>query len=272
MVEKQAGQVVDMRDEREKNIVVSDEDLLAQDSGRGLQGIKPEDMAIPFLAIIQSGSPQRKKSDGQYIPGAEEGMVFNSVTNELFNVEREPIIFIPCAFEIKILQWRDRETAGGGLIAIHGADDPIISQAHREGSREILPDGTYLVRTAQHYGLVVYPDGSFKRAVAAMSSTQLKKSRRWLTIMGEKQLKDSSGRIFTPPSYAFKYRLTTQAEQNDKGSWYGWRIEEGGRLDLKAERDVFDAARRFSTAIAAGAVKVSQPVSDGSGQSGDIPF
>ena len=38
------------------------DDILA-DVGRGLEKVRSDDMTIPRLAIVQSGSPQRKKKD-----------------------------------------------------------------------------------------------------------------------------------------------------------------------------------------------------------------
>ena len=62
------------------NVVLAElADQIVADAGKGLQNVKTEDMSIPRLAIVQSGSPQRKKKDDKYIEGAEEGHVFNTV-------------------------------------------------------------------------------------------------------------------------------------------------------------------------------------------------
>jgi len=54
-------------------------------AGEGFQGLGKDDLAIPFLVILQSGSPQLKRSEGEYIPGAAEGMLYNSVTRQLLD-------------------------------------------------------------------------------------------------------------------------------------------------------------------------------------------
>ena len=59
----------------------------SEDSGSGFEETSAESFAIPFLSILQSGSPQCKKSDGAYIKGAEEGMLFNSVTGDMYGEE-----------------------------------------------------------------------------------------------------------------------------------------------------------------------------------------
>jgi hypothetical protein len=38
----------------------------SEDSGSGFEETSAESFAIPFLSILQSGSPQCKKSDGAY--------------------------------------------------------------------------------------------------------------------------------------------------------------------------------------------------------------
>ena len=47
---------------------VLDDSLL--EVGTGLEDTASTDYAIPFLQILQAGSPQIKKSDGKYIQGA----------------------------------------------------------------------------------------------------------------------------------------------------------------------------------------------------------
>lgn len=246
-------------------------DDLAADAGAGMQGVTSEDLAIPFVNIIQSNSPQRKKSDGAYIEGIDEGDIYNTVSQEYYTNSDGGVIVVPCAYHFAYRHWKSRED-GGGFLGQYERDDKIVAEATRDGSRRILPDGTYLADTADHYVLLVNPDGSFKRAVISMTSTQLKKSRRWMTIMAEEMLKTSSGQVFQAPTFLFKYRLTTQAEDNDKGSWFGWRIEKVGKLAYNGdESDIYQAAKAFSEAVNQGDVKVATPPSQNS-QDDEVPF
>ena len=259
-----------------ENPVAVMEDEFYEEAGQGLQNVKSDDLSIPFLSIIQSNSPQRKKNDGAYIEGADEGMVFNTVTKELYDAENEPIAVLACAFDRRYLNWRSREE-GGGLLGIYTPEDDIVKTAHREGNREMLPDGSLLSNTAQHYVLILGKDGSFKRAVVSMTSTQLKKSRDWLYMMGDTVMINSQGRRFTPPSYAMIYYLSTSHQENDKGSWYGWKITQGPKLDLATYRDAFEVAKKFSRAVLEGNVKIAPPVdpsesAGGGGGDDAIPF
>ncbi len=58
-------------------------DYLQGTAGLGNENIQREDVTIPRIGIVQSLSPERKKSDAKFIPGAEEGQFFNTVTREI---------------------------------------------------------------------------------------------------------------------------------------------------------------------------------------------
>ena len=90
-------------------------DLIIKSAGRGLENITNDDITIPRLAIVQAGSPQRKKKDEKYIEGAEEGNIFNTVTNQLYS---DSITVIPCGYRKSYVEWVPREK-GGGLVAVH---------------------------------------------------------------------------------------------------------------------------------------------------------
>ncbi len=55
------------------------------DSNSGWEGTDSSDFSIPFLAIFQAGSPQIKKKGGEYVEGAEEGMLYNTATGEIYD-------------------------------------------------------------------------------------------------------------------------------------------------------------------------------------------
>ena len=245
---------------------------MAKDAGGGMEGMSQDDLAIPFIGIIQNGSPQRSKTKAEYIKDADEGMFFNTVSNRLYNRKGEGMLVIPCAYERLEIEWRLREK-GGGFVAIHKPTDPIVDTVIVNDKRQRIVPNTdpphQLVTTAQHYILVLDPeDGSWKRAVIAFTSTQLPKSRKWNTIMGEKSA-TYEGKTFTPPSYAYQYRLTTVPESNDLGNWFGVSIEDAGPVPA----EVYALARTFSRQVSQSKVRTAPPPpeSGSSGSSGSKP-
>ena len=84
-----------------------------------------------------------------------------------------------------------------------------------------------------------------------MASSQLKKSRRWNSLMLSQKIKGPSG-MFTPPTYAFTYKLSTVSESNDRGSWFGFQVEKG---DQVTDASIYNEGKAFSTAAASGAIE-----------------
>jgi len=94
-------EVVQKKDEA---LVVSD-DMMADVGVTGFESMTSKDMEIPFMTILESGSPQCKKSNDQYIAGAEEGMIMNTFTQKVFDGDLG-IEIIPCFFEKVMLEWK----------------------------------------------------------------------------------------------------------------------------------------------------------------------
>ena len=92
-----------------------------------------------------------------------------------------------------------------------------------------------------------------------MSSTQLKKARRWVTQMNNLTAVGSKG-SYTLPMMSHRYILTTVQEQNDKGNWFGWDIAKAEQLNLGSDWDktIFNEAVAFAKSCKAGEVKVKE--------------
>lgn len=223
------------------------------DAGAGFEEAEASAYAIPFLQILQSGSPQCKKSDGAYIKGAEEGMFFNTVTQELYDGETG-ITVIPCLYNQRFVEWGTRES-GGGFVREHLPHEAPSNTVKDDKNRDILPNGNALVDTRNHYVLLRLPDGTLSPALVAMSSTQLKKSKQWMSRMQGIKVKGPNGFV-TAPMMSRAYKLTTVPESNDKGSWFGFRIELAGLVEDVAE---YNEALAFAKAVKTGAAKAQQP-------------
>lgn len=230
------------------------------------------EMQIPFVRILQAMSPQLKKREAEYIEGSEQGDMFNTVTNQIWTGE-EGLTLVPCFQTTKYLEFTPREQ-GGGFRGEINADDPILTRTQRSGAKEILPTGNELVKSDQHYCLILDNDGGFQPVVVDMKSSQLKVSRRWKTQIAMQKVKHPrSGQLITPPLFATQWKFTTVEESNDQGSWFNYSIEKTGLLE---NRDILLEAKSFRDSVAAGEVKAApedSPHTDtkSSGKD-DIPF
>ena len=252
--------------ELNQNTAVALASMYEEDAGSGFEEADKSAYAIPFLSILQAGSPQVKKSEGAYIKGAEEGFLFNSVTQDIVD-GNDGVIVIPCYYMRRFIQWGARD-AGGGYKGEHLPTDAIINQAKDVDGRLLLADASgafnpktsdILTDTRNHYVLIVTADGSYTPALISLSSTQIKKSRQWMSKMDGIKLKRADGSMFTAPMFSHSYKLTTVPESNDKGSWFGWRIETNGPV---TDANLYQAAKAFRDAVGAGEVKVAPPVEE----------
>ena len=231
-------------DAQKQVVSLSAEELFA-DAGAGLENVTPEDLIVPQLKLVQTNSPMVDPNEGAYIKGAKVGDIVNSVTGEFYDGDKG-IRVIPVAYRRVFLEFVDREM-GGGVVQIH--DNPsILSKTTRsEKGQDVLEGGNYIQTTANHYILII-EEGKATPVMAAMSSTQLKKSRRWNSIMAGIRMTGKDGSSFVPASYSHIYSLASSPEKNNKGSWYGWRIDLVGRLE---DLNVYNQAKAFAQSVSA---------------------
>ena len=239
-------------DGKATNVVAFDASMFEQDANKGLGNLGMDDLAIPFLRILSDTSPQIKKRDPLYIEGAESGMIYNTLTKEIYDGE-VGVGVIPCAYQRQYIEWTDRGEGSGAPVNIYPAESDIISKTTRDDQRkDRLPNGNYIEDTANHYCLVIGADGTSSQVLVAMKSTQRKKSKRWNSLMLGLKMKGANGQ-FTPPSYSHVYNLKTVAESNNLGNWFGWDITRVGPVE---EVDMYQAAKTFADSVAKGEVKI----------------
>jgi len=235
-----------------KNTEVSADlmDDIFDNAGEGASYDSSE-MQIPFVRLLQALSPQLKKKDSQFIEGAASGDIFNNVTGQYWSGE-EGITVVPCYQTTKYLEFTPREQ-GGGFRGEIAPNDPRLQSTTRNGGKEILPDGNEVVKSDQHFCLIVEEGGMTQPVVIDMKSTQLKVSRRWKTQIAMKKIKHpKTGQMITPPLYASMWKLRAVEESNDKGDFANWVVEGIGLVD---DTNVFQEAKAFRESVLAGEVK-----------------
>ena len=239
-----------------KNTEVSSYEGMEQYSGTGFGEVGSEDLSIPFLRILAQLSPQVNKQDGAYVKDAEAGMMFNTVLNEVYDGE-QGIQVVPCHYNRRFVEWKQREQ-GGGYVGSYLPDDPIKdTTTQNERGQDVLPNGNLLTNTSQFFVLMLHPKFGIQRVLMTMSSTQLKKARKWFTQAQSMTAKGKNG-VYVLPLMSQVYSVKTTPEKNDKGNWFGWDISRQRGLDLSsaADKDIFESAVGFAKSVEAGEVKV----------------
>jgi hypothetical protein len=110
----------------------------------------------------------------------------------------------------------------------------------------------------------VSEDGMFSPAIVSMSSSGLKKSRKWNSMINRLQIPHPTGKgTINPAMFWTAYTLKTVPEQNDFGSWFNWEVEikydakSGGILkQLSNGQSLYLEARSFSSKVKSGEIDV----------------
>ena len=222
-------------------------ETMEMDASSGLENISSDDLATPRLKVLMQLSPELEEFEN-----AKAGMIFNTVTNDLYDGSKG-IRVLPCAYQRQYVEWADRGQGSGAPINVFDASSDILTKTTRDdNNKDRLENGNYVETCGNHYVLLITDDGDATPALITMKATQLKKSRKWNSMLLNLKLKGKNG-LFTPPSYSHYYNLKTVKEGNDKGNWYGWEIS---REDTLQDANLYSMAKAFAESVSKGEVKV----------------
>lgn len=240
----------------------------AVDAGAGMEGAGAESFAIPFLSVLQKGSPQVDEASGVALAGAKSGMLYETVSGRLIDGKTTGALLVPCAYKRVFIHWGPREGAGGGFKGELTAD--AVAQMRSDGKiveldgRLYAPgaDGSVNEKksdrfsdTRNHYCLLMdEASGAFTPVLVSLTSTQIKKSKMLMSLLAGVKLSGASGAFYTPPTFANTVRCTTVPESNEKGTWHGVRFELAGQV---GRADVYEAAKAFHASVIKGAALAS---------------
>lgn len=227
--------------------VAVDDAALADLGSIGNENVKREDMATPFLLLLQALSPEVDPASPKHLPGATAGMFCNTLTHQLYD-GKAGLEVIDCYFEPLLTRWVPRDK-GGGFKGTLEPGDPILKTGKPSDKNElttVLPDGTEVVNINQHY-LLTRPTGQpsavWSPCVLGLTSTQIKKSRALNAELNLMRV-TVNGHQRPIPRFATVFKLTAQAEKNAKGSYWGVRFDNLRRvnaLELSTGRLLYEA-------------------------------
>ena len=188
-------------------------------AGAGFDNQTTDDMSIPFLGLLQDLSPEVKKGADK-IAGAEVGMMINTVTKELFDGEKDGVIFQPCDTNHVFVEWKPRNQ-GGGFVAVHQIDSPIVADAKAKAEKfgkYKTPAGNDLIETFYIAG-ILHRSANLEEQLGntpepmliAFTSTKIKAYKAIMT-----RLRTFKGK---PPMFAHRILIKTKTETNAEGTF-----------------------------------------------------
>ncbi len=186
--------------------------------------VEAHELSIPFFSILQSNSPEVEE---QTIEGAKPGMIFNTVTKELYE---NGIYVLPVKKDYKFVQWVPR-LRGGGFVNSHDPKGELVAASIKANDGSVFGNLTIqgengqddLVETKfmniMHYDPHTAMPLGF--GIISFSKTKIKPYNDWITSM----------RLITPK---VKHRITigakigTVKQTNPKGTFYNFHIVSAG--------------------------------------------
>jgi hypothetical protein len=91
--------------------------------GQGLENITSNDKAIPRLYLLQKGTPAADEDSDGYVQGAKVGMLWNSLTNMLYDA-RNGVRILP-VFMHK--EYVERDPDKNTFVATHPLNTPVLA-------------------------------------------------------------------------------------------------------------------------------------------------
>lgn len=196
------------------DIIVADQPayLATMNTARGSENVGMEDLVIPRLEVIQALSPQVDPNAAEFDESFKQGDLTNSVTNQ--NYGRE-VMVIPIQYTKQWLVWKDRKQ-GGGFFGAYPNDQEAQDRAEQEGGEKA---GVSVIDTPVHFCLLINREtGGVEEIVISMPRTKAKISRQWNTMV----------RLAGGDRFSRVYRVGTQGEKNQKGSYFNYTVAQSG--------------------------------------------
>lgn len=209
-------------------------DWVSADSARGSEEVTSNDIVLPRIDVLQALSPQIKKTDPKYIPTAEQGLIFNTVSGELYG---SAIMFIPISFKREFIIWQDRKAGGGFRGAFQTEDEADAELATLEN-----PDGHEIVETHVHFILLAHEDGRLEEAVLSLSRSKRKVSRKLNSLV----------QMIPGDRFSRVYRLTAVEVSGPKGEYWSVDVASVGYASKEGYlrgQSVYNAIHRGEVAI-----------------------
>lgn len=225
-------------------------------AGAGVEQATADDMAVPYLRLAQSNSPQVNDTKPEYIDGLKVGDFYLTSDGSIF--PKSGVTMIPCYFRTIYIEWTPRtEGADQSFVAIYD-EQPADAQDNGKGGL-VMPNGNICAKTAEWYMLVIDADGFAQQCVVSLASTQYKKSRNLMSLIKKVRVQGRNG-MFNPPSYFNVLKVTSVPESNSQGDWRGWKFELAGKItDREDAADLTKFARDTYEAVSNGTKRAAQP-------------
>jgi len=186
-------------------LATTDVSMFAADAGAGMEGADRDSFAIPFLSVLQKGSPTVDEALPTYNPAHKAGMFFENVGGTTYE-GKAGVEIVPCAFRRVFIRWAQKGFAGEftpeDVAAMRERKEIVeldgrLYAPEKDGSVNVKTCDTFK-DTRNHYVLLLDGTGGWREALLSLSSTQIKKSKMLMSALAAVKIQGPAG-MFTPP-------------------------------------------------------------------------
>ena len=237
-------------------------DFLVDDGRGGDERLDSSVIAFPFIRLLQTISPQCKKKDPAYVEGAEEGMLYNNVTNEVINLPTRVIVGM---FDRTYVEWKPNRGGFAGAHTPEQVNKGLTTGNYDTVNNKIIDPltGNELTDTYTYY--VYLPDKpEWGVCLLCMSGTQLKEARRWNRLLTSMVIPGTKTRA---KIYHTVWKLDSVQLSNEKGSWVGYAVS----FDSWIDKAMFETITTERAALSDGRQVNYAALAEGSDSAESLP-
>ena len=219
---------------------------LREDSRKGAEEIKQEDVSTPLLKILHQLSPECNERDPKYVNGSKPGMIYASSLGKLIDGENEGINIVIAHAQTRFPEWQERGDSASAPVGTH-VNIPEDAVEERNGN--------YVEKTAYFYVIVVMGD-EYRPAVIPMRSSNLSPARELNNLITNLRVTDAKG-TFQPATYSAMFNLKTVGKTAGSKSWHVYKPSKIKMLDTSNQKDadLYRAGSELQKTVAKGNAK-----------------
>ena len=176
-------------------------------SGLGSENVGAEDLAMPYLKVLQALSPEVEE-----VEGAKAGKLFNTITHEMY----DEVYLINLSFKREYSAFKKREL-GGGYEGAHPSREAAISHITNVAGGD--PADYDISENHRHVCLMLDATTGqpLQPVIMNLSGTKVRVSKTWNSDINVKH--NGADR------FASVWKVSSRKQSNSKGSWYNLTIE-----------------------------------------------
>jgi hypothetical protein len=174
----------------------------------GLENVRPEDLILPRLMICQALSPQKKRSSDNFIPGLEDGNLFNTVTGEVYGGK---VKIVPLVYTQSRILFRDLEEGGGMLCqSLNGINGGKLSPTCDACPKSKFSEDGDVPECSLFMNFACLLMPSKQLIAVSFKSSGLKAARAWISRM----------KYTDKPIFSQVYAISTVEKKGAKGEYF----------------------------------------------------